>query len=248
MIIYYRGKEQLNGYIQTKQIFQGGYVAEIAPNAEEFVEWSAFDWVRSLPANDEQFLTANFGKKKLEFWQSEHGETTTTKRPPVDENGVAWSKIKRDFTQEEHDKLLKFEKIVLEGILVSIYKTRFVEKNLFPTDFEQQTWHIQEQEAKEYLSTGSSGTLLSTLADNRGISVAVMADKILSKSNDYKRNVGNLLGTFQKHRSTINGFDKLEDLREWRKNHLGWNISKENVPLDQYVPPLDPLAGYMKNI
>ncbi len=248
MIIYYRGKEQLNGYIQTKTIFQGGYIAEIAPNSEEFVEWSAFDWVRTIPADNEQFLTSNFGKKKLEFWQSENGETTTTKRSSVDENGVKWSKIKRDFTQEEHDKLLSFEKTVLEGILVSIYKTRVVGKNLFPTDFEQQTWHIQEQEAKEYKTTGSAGVLLSTLADARGVNVAIMADKILAKSEDFKRNIGTLLGTFQRHRSTINGFDKLEDLREWRSKHFGWNISKENVPLDQYVPPLDPLADYRKNI
>jgi len=246
MLIYYRGKEQLNGYVQTKQIFQGGYIAEILSNSEEFVEWSAFDWVRTLDSDRPNFLIANYGKQKLEYWQSETGETTSTKRPPVDEHGVAWQKIKREFTPEEHSELLAFEKTVLEGILVSIFKTRSVQRNIFPIDFEQQTWHIQEQEAREYRATGSAGTLISELADARGVSVAVMADKIIEKSEEYKKSAGKLLGMFQRHRATIRGFDKLPDLRQWRTDHLGWNIPAENRPLDEYIP--DPLAKYQKNI
>ncbi len=248
MLIYYRGKEQLNGYIQTKQIFHGGYIAEIAPNSEEFIEWSAFDWVKTLKGGSETFLIANYGKAKVEFWQSENGQTTTTKRPPVDEFGVKWSKIKREFTKEEHDILLDFEKTVIEGVLISIFKTRSVQRNLFPADFEQQTWHIQEQEAKDYITTGSAGTFISKLADARGISVAEMANKILAKVEEYKLNAGILMGLFQKHRSTVRNFDNLTDLRAWRVANLGWNISNPDVPLDQYIPPLNPLEKYQKNI
>lgn len=248
MLIYYRGKEQLNGYMKTKQIFHGGYIAEIAPNSEEFVEWSAFDWVKTLKTGHEDFLISNYGKLKVEFWQSENGETTTTKRPPVDEFGVSWTKIKRDFTKEEHDMLLDFEKTVVEGILVSIFKTRSVQRNLFPTDFEQQTWHIQEQEAKEYKSTGSAGALITQLADARGISVAEMSSKILAKVDEYKENVGILLGLFQRHRSTVRSFNTLADLRAWKSSNLGWNISNPDVSLDQYVPPFNPLEKYQKSI
>ena len=248
MIIYYRGKEQLNGYVQTKQIFQGGYVAEIVPNSEEFVEWSSFDWVRTLEAGYEDFLIANFGKPRVEFWQSETGETTTTKRAKIDENGVAWEKIKRDFTPEELQRQLNFEKTVLEGILVSIFQTKFAQKNLNTVNFEQYTFHVQEQEAKEYLATGSAGTLISKLAEFRGVSVAEVANKIIKKTEEFKHSYGELLGLFQKYRSTIWAFDDLASLRNWRREHLGWNIMSTTNPPDTYVPSYNPLEKYQKNI
>ncbi len=247
MIIYYRGKEQLNGYLQTKQIFQGGYIAKVLPNSEEYVDWSSFDWVRTIEDGYEDFLIANFGKAKIEFWQSANGDTTTTKRPKIDENGVAWEKIKREFTPEETQRQLNFEKTVLEGILVSIFQTKYAQKNLYTVNFEQYTFHIQEQEAKEYLATGSAGTLISKLADLRGISVAQLADKIVKRSEEFKLSYGELLGSFQKYRSTIWDFDNLTDLRQWRKDHLGWNIPTI-LPPDQYVPEFNPLTKYQKNI
>lgn len=247
MIIYYRGKEQLNGYLHTKQIFQGGYVAEVLANSEEYVDWSSFDWVRTIEAGYEESLIANFGKAKVEFWQSANGETTTTRRPKVDEQGVTWTKVKREFTAEEAQRQLNFEKTVLEGILVSVFQAKYAQKNLYTVNFEQHTFHIQEQEAREYLATGSAGTLISKLADFRGISVAELSNKIIQRSEEFKSSYGELLGAFQRYRNTIWAFDNLTDLREWRSQYLGWNIPV-TIPPDQYVPEFNPLAKYQKNI
>ena len=39
MWIYYRGKE-LSGYVQTKGVVHGGYLAEVNDDYKAFVDWS----------------------------------------------------------------------------------------------------------------------------------------------------------------------------------------------------------------
>jgi hypothetical protein len=82
-------------------------------------------------------------------------------------------------------------------------------------EVESMSWDQQRKEAELYIADNTATvTLLSAIAESRGITVADLASRIIEKSESYLTAYGALLGTFQKKSDALSSID-LEDPSTW---------------------------------
>jgi len=73
---------------------------------------------------------------------------------------------------------------------------------------EQQSWSIQREEALKYRDDNAFvPPLLSVIAENRGVTISEMVDKVLVNVDFYNRSFGEILGVYQRNRDLLNSID-----------------------------------------
>jgi len=73
---------------------------------------------------------------------------------------------------------------------------------------EVDSWDQQLQQAKDFLATGTNpGTLLSSIAESRNISVQELSEKIVANAEEYANKLGNLLGRYQSNKKLLNSIN-----------------------------------------
>lgn len=204
MKILYFGKEQTGGFIETIFTVQGGYVATINDDYIEYVDWTSFDFVKTLTDDEVEIGLPNTMRHYNEYWTRDDDPSITSttwkltkvidgqKQPDVE--GYTWSKVKANWTDQEMTAIVGFDKKWLEGKIASLAKSTYARINVDRGTVEKETWDLQLAQAKEYKETGSAGILLSGLASARGDTVSSFADTVIRKNNEYQTKVERILG------------------------------------------------------
>ncbi len=223
MWIYYRGKE-LSGYVQTKGVVHGGYLAEVNDDYKAFVDWSAVNYYKPISEAAATDGYKQYNKPYVEYWTRDDDPTivSDTFRPTKksdgenkdpDEYGYIWTKVKRDLSAEEDAAAVEFGKAVLIGHITDSYNKDVKDLDIHETAFESETWSTQVEQAKAYQADNSNiGTLLQAIATGREMSVADLATKILEKNEAWQTSMGTILGKLQKRRAEIKAVSTQADM------------------------------------
>lgn len=133
-------------------------------------------------------------------------------------------KVKYYLTDEDKANAAEFMKAAMRYILDDVYNKRFIQEKLAVTELEYSTWAQQEAEARTYLADSSSSTpMLSILAENRGITVAEMANKVIAAVNAYNAKIATMLGKKQKVENEIKACVTIADCN--RLTHLRFDVA-----------------------
>lgn len=136
----------------------------------------------------------------------------------------SYAKVKKpiDLTPEiiayVRDFMYKFAKMILEVEFDDRYHeladTSVLERN---------SWEIQKHEAREYLNdkTGSVTPFLDYIAQEHGVTKDVLANKILSKAEEYEDNLSTLLVKFQKIIKEFKNAETIWDLNILYEKYFG---------------------------
>jgi hypothetical protein len=109
-------------------------------------------------------------------------------------------------------------------ILDDTYNKRFIQEKLYVTELESSTWAQQEAEAKAYLADSSvSVPMLTVLADNRSITVAEIANKVVNAVNAYNTKITIMLGKKQKVETEIKACQSNADCN--RLMHMRFDVT-----------------------
>lgn len=245
MKILYFGKEQIGGFIETLTSIQGGYVAEVNDDYIEYVDWTSFDFVKTLSEEEYEIGLANSMKHYNEYWTRDDDPSivsTTWKLTKVvegvketDPDGYTWSKHKVNWNDEELAAITGFDKKWLEGKIASLAKSTYTRLDIDRGIVEKDTWDLQLEQAKEFKSTGSAGTLLSALASARGDTVSAFADKVIAKSEQYQTKVGKILGLQMRLRKELGRCTTVRDIQLFAQKYTDLifdrDVSTEETPM-----------------
>ena len=229
MKILYFGKEQTGGFIETIFTVQGGYVANINEEYVEYVDWTSFEFVRVLTDDEVNIGIPNTMRHYNEYWTRDDDPSivsTTWKLTKInngvketDPDGHTWSKHKDNWTDTEEAAIIGFDKKWLEGKLVTVAKSAYAKLNIDTGVVEKETHYLQLQQAQEYKKTGSAGILLSTLASDRGETVAILANKIIEKNRAYEERLAKILGLQQKIRKELHACTNIREVQKFAEKY-----------------------------
>ena len=133
-------------------------------------------------------------------------------------------KVKYYLTDEDKTNAVEFMKACMRYILDDTYNKRFIQEKLYVTELESNTWAQQEAEAKAYLADSSvSIPMLTVLADNRNITVAEIANKVVNAVNAYNTKITIMLGKKQKVETEIKACQSNADCN--RLMHMRFDIT-----------------------
>jgi len=133
-------------------------------------------------------------------------------------------KVRYYLTEDDRQNSINFTKKLMRYILDDIYEKRFIQEKLSVTELESNTWAQQETEAKAYLADSSASTpMLAVLADKRGITVAEMADKVMTAVTAYNTKIATMLGNKQLVEKEIKDCVSIADCN--RLMHMRFDIS-----------------------
>jgi len=243
MKIVYFGKEQTGGFINTISAVQGGYLAEVHDDYIEYLDWSSFDFARSISESAATIGAPNTLRHYNEYWTRDDDPSivsTTWKMTKVvngekerDPEGYTWTKHQVDWTSDEQGYILEFDKAWLEGKLAILTKAAYVKLNIDSGMVEKETWNMQLTQAKEYNTTGSAGQLLSTLASARGQTVSQLAAKIIEKNTAYETKVGQIIAIQQRLRKELDRCATVSDMQAWAEKYTDLSFGKglEKTPM-----------------
>jgi hypothetical protein len=133
-------------------------------------------------------------------------------------------KVKYYLTDEDKANAAEFMKACMRYILDDTYNKRFIQEKLYVTELESSTWAQQEAEAKAYLADSSvSVPMLTVLADNRSITVAEIANKVVNAVNAYNTKITIMLGKKQKVETEIKACQSNADCN--RLMHMRFDVT-----------------------
>lgn len=134
-------------------------------------------------------------------------------------------KTKYYLTDDDKINATKFMQLAMRKILDDVYDKRLREINLPASQLEESSWSQQRAEAEAYTSDIQSDTpLLSILAETRGITVAEMAQKVLSAISSYNTQLANLLSSKQAIEKEIKECIDIASCNVLMHNRFGYNM------------------------
>lgn len=113
-------------------------------------------------------------------------------------------------------------KEIMRLILDEVYDKRMSELHLDVSNLEFSSWPAQEAEARQYLDDGTEGTVITSLAEARDITVEEMANLIISAVNSYNTKMANLLADKQTVEGEIKACSTIADCN--RLMHYRYDI------------------------
>jgi len=223
--IIYRQSEQAGGYVEKLGSFMNYYVGRIDElyidgrieiskiNATVIDKDVALGWL---------FADAYSGGISIK------GETTPAKQMEhvVGELKLG-EKVKYDLTEEDKKNGALFHEALLNKIVEDRFTEKFRELQLNASELEKASWSAQEAEARAtsrwWKCIPGATPVLDILADVRGISVGVMAEKVLNNVESRNIKVATLLAEEQKLKEEIKKCQTLADYH-WLR-HLKFGVS-----------------------
>jgi hypothetical protein len=116
---------------------------------------------------------------------------------------------------------VNFNKAVFKKILKDRYNQHMRGLNVY-SEVEKASFAGQLAEAKAHVADNSASTpMLSAISTARGLTVAALRDKVISKSAAYDLTLANLLKAQQIHEDRIDALDTLAKCATYRHTYLG---------------------------
>jgi len=121
-------------------------------------------------------------------------------------------KLEIIMSDEDVAKQIEAKKYLLQYELVRLYDIKI--KDLYTSyGLEKDTWAIQLEEAQSFKKDNMVDTpFLTNIAAIRKVSIETLVNKILSKSDEYKRNISTLIGNKQLFTDRIKSATTNEEL------------------------------------
>ncbi|MDA3967371.1 hypothetical protein [Helicobacter sp. WB40] len=119
-----------------------------------------------------------------------------------------------EYKQKHNEGTLKSAKVGKIKELINSYNQAIKPYIIDTPDSEMLTWERQESEAKSYQvsKNPSDAPLLAKLAENRGVSLEVFANKVLEKSTLYREVSSKLIGKRQALEDRVKIATSLEEI------------------------------------
>ena len=239
MKLLYFGREQENGYMYTVKAEQGGIVAEIDEQNLEYIDWSSFIYAKKLTDEEYEKGANNSMKSYNEYWTCDQtGEISTTWKPTkisnvgkdTDPEGNTWTKTKLDWTPEQLEFILNYDKAWMNGKIATFALMAYTSLDVDRGPVDKETWDLQYSQAIEYKKTNSAGTLIRELASAKGVTVANLADSIIKNNESYQKRVAKVLGLSNKLRQEIKNCNTVNALQEFAEKYLELGFGKNIEP------------------
>lgn len=213
-------------------------VGYLAPEAENYVDYRKFDAtvISEDVANAWKYagLSRDFINVRPDTLQSEQIFAESEEKPD--------EKVKYYLTEEDLENTKQFMKTVLTKILFTHYDKELKKLDVESSILEMSTWEEQKKEAFGYLADNTFSTpVLSILAEERGITVEELANKVVNKVNEYSQSVATLLSKQQKIEQLLKSATSIKDLNRIMHNHFGYSmpVSQKEEEGITYEPKLD---------
>jgi hypothetical protein len=125
--------------------------------------------------------------------------------------GLTQGKI---LTDEEAVNTVLLFRIILNKKIEIKFDEKYKVAGFDTVFFESQTWQLQKTEAEMFKADSSAAlTLLPILSAERGISIELLANKILAKAQEYTLFIAQLLGSMGVLKDKVKAASSLKDLR-----------------------------------
>jgi len=139
----------------------------------------------------------------------------------VDKEGFT-TKVKVAVSEEGLQCAVNLMKKVAIFFLTDVIDMRYNVIQFNYSSFESSTWNMQIQEAQKYISDNTSDVpLISLLAESREIDLKEFALKVIEKSNQYKKEVADLLVLQQSITKKVENCSTIRELNKLYEEYFG---------------------------
>jgi|7_EtaG_2_1085326.scaffolds.fasta_scaffold00290_10 hypothetical protein len=123
---------------------------------------------------------------------------------------------------DEKAAAIYLEKEAIAANIEDVFHDQFHGTGCARPELEASTFATQLDEARAHEADSNASTpMLSTIAENRGISVAELAGKVIAKDTAYKEKVGGILGRQAKYMQELKACDTMHKIAKFNEDYFG---------------------------
>ena len=129
-------------------------------------------------------------------------------------------------TDEEKEAAIYLEKEAIAANIEDVFHDQYHATGCSRPELEASTFATQLEEARAHQADDNASTpMLSKIAENRGISVSVLASKVIAKDDAYKEKVGDILGRQAKFMQELKACDTMHKIAKFNEDYFGIQMS-----------------------
>lgn len=206
--------------------------------AEEAIPYVDYDNIDATVITEEQFKGCRFAWTYKDFVNIKSGNQSMFSDLVFYESMEQGDKIPYYLTETDKEQAISFLKIVLIKFAHEFYDLEFDKINARTPKAERELFLTQRQEAQAWTADNTVSTpVLSALAEARGITLAQMVTKVLTKISDYETELAALVARQKTVEAEIKQCVTLKELHYTAARRLGisafpyeWLYQAEDVP------------------
>jgi hypothetical protein len=173
----------------------------------------------------------NYGKVNIKYYTNGLDKSDLDyQTSSVWTDDVFNTKMHREYTDAEFAAAIGLQKIILTANVEDVFDVRFQTLSKNKPEMEASSWPAQSKEANAYKADNTVDTpVLTKLAEARSLTVAALADKIITKEAEYNIEVAELLGQQQKLIDEIKVCTEIWELLKWNEDNFGVQAPIANI-------------------